>query len=939
MRATRKRGILGAAALAAGLLLIAGAVPAFSSTQAPLRRIDPAAIGALPKDPVAYAHAKALANARYAKWAQRHGVTAPPASRYTAIGGGGALNQPGLAASDAPNLSEGGPFTPPDTTGAIGPSNYVEMVNSEIGVYDSSDLTASPTTLDQASFFGDATASTCDGQIQWDEEGQRWIYTGLNCNADSGQQALYVGFSRGTSPLPLSSSNWCRYRIPTGLNLEDYPKLGHDDTQIIIGSNEFSDDGFGPYTGSNVYVLPKPAPGTISTCPSQTAEVTNSLVTLTLSSPDAFTPVPVNLADSSADGYVVAADDVSGGGSSTSLYLYDITSGVTSGSMSPTTTVTVPSYSLPASVPQPGTSDTLDSLDARLTQAVAVTDPNTGEEGIWTQHTVDGGGPSVVRWYELTPGQTTPAQTGTVSGPGGAFAFEGAISPAGNGTNAAIFYNSGSSSQRADFRVRDRRSDTASGTMIEDLQLAASAYVDQDFSCPSISGGFYGPTCRWGDYNGASPDPSSPCIVWGTGELTSSAADDFNDAQWGSRNAAIDTSSGSCSVEAIVAKSGAGSGTVTSDVGGIDCGETCSASYDAGDPVTLTATPADGSVFEGWSGACSGAGMTCDLTMNQVKLATATFIIPKTLTFTQSGTGSGSVSSNPSGLDCSASCSHDFDLGTSVRLTAHPGTGSTFSGWSGDCTGTGACNVTMDVAHSVTATFTLIPETLTVSKSGAGSGTVTGSGISCGSTCSHSYTYGTSVTLTAASGTGSVFTGWSGGGCSGTGNCTVSMTAAQAVTATFGLVSEALTVSKSGTGSGTVASTISGISCGSTCSHNFTYGTSVTLTATPDAHVTFDGWSGACSGTGSCTVSLTAARSVTATFTAVLCEVPGLKGKTLAGAKSAIRNANCTVGSVTKKFSKKVKKGRVISQSPASGSEKAFGSAVKLVVSKGKPKP
>lgn len=74
---------------------------------------------------------------------------------------------------------------------------------------------------------------------------------------------------------------------------------------------------------------------------------------------------------------------------------------------------------------------------------------------------------------------------------------------------------------------------------------------------------------------------------------------------------------------------------------------------------------------------------------------------------------------------------------------------------------------------------------LTVAKSGTGSGTVTGSGISCGSTCSASYTSGTSVTLTAAASTGSTFAGW-GGACSGTAStCTVAMTAAKSVTASF----------------------------------------------------------------------------------------------------------------------------------------------------------
>jgi beta-lactam-binding protein with PASTA domain len=81
------------------------------------------------------------------------------------------------------------------------------------------------------------------------------------------------------------------------------------------------------------------------------------------------------------------------------------------------------------------------------------------------------------------------------------------------------------------------------------------------------------------------------------------------------------------------------------------------------------------------------------------------------------------------------------------------------------------------------------------------------------------------------------------------------------------------------------------------------------------------------------------ARSVTATFTlqssAPICLVPKVKGKKLSAAKSALTQANCAAGKVTKKFSK-VKKGRVISQRPKPGTNLAAGAKVNLVVSKGK---
>jgi hypothetical protein len=80
-----------------------------------------------------------------------------------------------------------------------------------------------------------------------------------------------------------------------------------------------------------------------------------------------------------------------------------------------------------------------------------------------------------------------------------------------------------------------------------------------------------------------------------------------------------------------------------------------------------------------------------------------------TMTLTKAGTGSGSVTSSPAGINCGATCSFGFTSGTAVTLTATASAGSTFAGWTGACTGTGACAVTMSTARSVTATFTVPP--------------------------------------------------------------------------------------------------------------------------------------------------------------------------------------------------------------------------------------
>ena len=323
-----------------------------------------------------------------------------------------------------------------------------------------------------------------------------------------------------------------------------------------------------------------------------------------------------------------------------------------------------------------------------------------------------------------------------------------------------------------------------------------------------------------------------------------------------------------------ISKSGTGSGTVASTPDGIDCGATCSADFTYNSSVTLIATAATGSTFTGWSGAgCSGTG-TCVVTMSAARSVTAAFSLNTyLLTVSRVGTGSGTVSSSPSGIDCGGSCSASYNYNTTVTLTAAPSTSTNFTGWSGGCSGTGTCVVSMTQATTVTATFTLKTFLLTVIPAGNGSGTVTSLplGIDCGTTCSATYDYNTTVTLTATPATGSTFTGWTGDGCSGTNPCEVSMTEAKTVAATFTLNTYLLTVSKDGTGSGTVTSSPSGIDCGGTCLYIYDYNTTVTLTATPATGSTFAGWSGGgCTGTGTCAVSMTQAQTVTATFNKII---------------------------------------------------------------------
>src|SRR5688572_7439919 len=311
-----------------------------------------------------------------------------------------------------------------------------------------------------------------------------------------------------------------------------------------------------------------------------------------------------------------------------------------------------------------------------------------------------------------------------------------------------------------------------------------------------------------------------------------------------------------------------GNGTVTSSPSGISCGSDCTEVYTGGSVVKLTAAPATGSTFANWSGNadCSDGSVT----MNANISCTAVFnlITAYTLTVSRAGTGTGTVTSSPTGINCGSSCSTTLNSGTAVTLTATSASGSTFAGWSGNCTTAGT--VTMTGNMGCTATFNSSGYTLTtsvvneVTSSGTAGGTIVSNpaGISCESDCTETYASGVIVALTPKPAANSKFKAWTGHA-----DCTegsVTMNASKGCTATFSLNTVSVSVSK--TGNGTVTSTPSGVNCGAVCSFNFVAGTAVTLKATPDAGFAFAGWSGGCTGTADCKLTLSSNTTVTANF-------------------------------------------------------------------------
>jgi len=473
--------------------------------------------GYLVRNQAAYDRAKAAAAARapqaQAKPAGPASVSSPKVLKPLIQSGDPDIGPAVNGLSDAT-------VTPPDTTGAIGTSRYVELVNDKFGIYDrNGGLLSSGNLWD---FLQADTDIVTDPQVIWDPGTNRFYFVGLEFshsydpfNSPNFENRLYVGFSRTASPSAPGPASWCAYYLPyfdtpgfPGLDmLPDYPKLGDTSDFWTIGTNNF--DSFGPsFYGADLTWITKPPSGT--GCPSPGSFLASDTGPLSLDDTSmATTPVPVNQIDTSHTGYVLATPDGSDGFSHSFVDSYAVTKN-SDGSAHVGAPVhhTVNPYTMPPAAPQSGTAATLDTLDARLTQAVSAIDPSQASPTpgvIWTQHTVLGGAGSAVDWYEIDPNVDAPlnsAQVGNVS----LSVFNAAISPDRlvNGSTTlfgdtfVIGFNTSSSS---DFVRIQMVSKYAANPMSEFVEVRASPGYNEDFTCT--------PTCRWGDYAGVTPDPAA----------------------------------------------------------------------------------------------------------------------------------------------------------------------------------------------------------------------------------------------------------------------------------------------------------------------------------------------------------------------------------------------------------------------------------------------
>ena len=256
--------------------------------------------------------------------------------------------------------------------------------------------------------------------------------------------------------------------------------------------------------------------------------------------------------------------------------------------------------------------------------------------------------------------------------------------------------------------------------------------------------------------------------------------------------------------------------------------------------VTVMASPAEGRQFSQWTGDCSGSG-ACVVAMDSGKSVTAEFVRVFDLTTEAIPPEGGAIL--PEGKT-----SHRED--TQVTVIASPADGYQFSEWGGDCSGNGPCVVTIEGHETVTAKFLPVSD-LTVTADPEDGGTVMPGGVT-------SYVASTQVIVLAHPGPDYRFSNWSGA-CTGDGACVVRIDDDAAVTAKFDRGID-LTVTSNPPNGGAVLPE-------GGASHKLD--TTVTIFASPAEGYQFSEWTGDCTGSGDCVVTMDDDKSVAANFVRV----------------------------------------------------------------------
>ncbi len=404
-------------------------------------------------------------------------------------------------------------FVPPDSMGAVGPSQVLVDVNGRIKVFDKNGSLGG-LNLTDSQFWAPVRngAEPTDPGVEYDRLSGRWIVSAINIENTNNRVMLAVS----DGPTITSASDFTFYFFnestppPAGpARFADYPQLGVDANAVYIGVNEFSSSS-GSFTGTSAFVIRKSS--VINGGPIVVTAFRN-LVSGGGPGPDSPQPA-ADMNPNVGAGYIVGPDNqllsridvrrISDPGGTPTI----------SGNLG----VTVPTTAQPLSVPAQGTTGGIDALDDRLFEAMIGTDPD-GLVSLWTAHNIrmdasgngsGSGNRDGARWYQIGSLDSSPSlvQSGQV--------FDTAVS---NPT----FYWMPSIAQNGQGHASINMSQAGTGQF---TQIAASGRLFHDdpgtteapVTVPGLTTGTYNVGSdtprRWGDYSQTVVDPSDNMTFW-----------------------------------------------------------------------------------------------------------------------------------------------------------------------------------------------------------------------------------------------------------------------------------------------------------------------------------------------------------------------------------------------------------------------------------------
>src|SRR5229473_2992409 len=415
------------------------------------------------------------------------------------------LNFDGQSANDTRNLL-GFAFVPPDTNGAVGATQFVQIVNVTFAVYDkrTGALTLGPAAINTIwkGFGGPCEAGNGgDPIVLHDQLADRWLISQLQFNStfSSNQQCIAVSTTSD------ATGSYNRYEFDFGANLPDYPKFGVWPDAYYYTANTFAPfGGTFRFLGAQACAFDRAAMLAGSSASKMCFQNPPSIASLLPSDLDGSTLPPagqpnffVDIADSSDLNIFQFHVDFANPANSTFT-------GPVLIPVAPFSEV-CPFAVNRACIQEPPPGERLDSLDDRLMFRLAYR--NFGDhESLVVNHTIKGGALAGVRWYEIrTPGSSPSVfQQGTVVDPNTDF-WLGSIAMDKAGNIALGFSASSHDLNPSVFLVGRAPSDPL-GTMAGPTVLVNGGGVqEQSFK-------------RWGDYSSMAIDPSDDCTFWYTQE-------------------------------------------------------------------------------------------------------------------------------------------------------------------------------------------------------------------------------------------------------------------------------------------------------------------------------------------------------------------------------------------------------------------------------------